>query len=146
MSDQQSRVRNKPANSATARLDRACRHVVNEIAEFGGIVTGETVEALDAALCAAYQEGMDHDVHPFIVTRLRMTAQQHARASQMLAADKTVRNRAAGEPDALYLGATQEQTLEWKAADEIQRLRNQVTDLQARLDRPHASGPVNAYD
>ena len=58
-----------------------------------------------------------------IVETLRRRAEQNAKVSQMLALDKSNRNKAAGEPDASYDGGIPEQMLEWKAADEITRLR-----------------------
>lgn len=59
-----------------------------------------------------------------IVTRLYQAADLRAKLMTAMAADKTARNRAAGEPDALYLGLKPEETLEWEAAKEIERLRH----------------------
>lgn len=120
----------KTSMTTTQRLRATCSRVAKQINEFGRVVDGEAIDDLDAALCAAYREGAVGDVHPFMVTMLRQIAQQRARASQMMAESKTARNRAAGEPNALYLGGAAEDMLEWKAADEIRRLRDRVSELE----------------
>ena len=58
-----------------------------------------------------------------LIERLRQKARSSAEASQMLARAKSERNQAAGDVGANYEGGTPEQMIEWKAANEIERLR-----------------------
>lgn len=57
-----------------------------------------------------------------VVERLKAQAASVAKASQMLAADKTARNRTAGDPEANYAGLRQDLTLEWQAATLLESL------------------------
>lgn len=75
----------------------------------------------------------DHETRADLVTRLYQAAKQRAEIMQALAADKTARNRANGEPDSLYLGPTPKETLEWEAAKEIERLRHALEKRQDRM-------------
>ena len=68
-----------------------------------------------------------------IARALRTRAEQSSTASKMLANAKTQRNRADGEPDAFYAGGEPHQMLEWKAADEIERLSNLHDELVEAL-------------
>ena len=61
-----------------------------------------------------------------LIKQLRQSARQSAEASQLLARAKSERNQAAGDAGANYDGGTPEQMLEWKAADEIERLEKMV--------------------
>ena len=56
-----------------------------------------------------------------IPERLRSAAVGVARATQMMAAAKSERNRAAGDNYANYSGLPKERTAEWQAADMIER-------------------------
>lgn len=58
--------------------------------------------------------------------RLRESARGTARASQMIADDKSARNQAAGDVGACYEGLRPEQTCEWQGADEIELLRTVI--------------------
>lgn len=58
-----------------------------------------------------------------IVDQLRAQAARSAEATQFMARAKSERNQAAGDVGATYQGGTPEMMLEWKAADEIERLR-----------------------
>lgn len=58
-----------------------------------------------------------------IVAALRSRAEMSAKAMQLMAQSKSERNQAAGDVGASYDGGTKEQTVEWRAADEIERLR-----------------------
>jgi hypothetical protein len=72
-----------------------------------------------------------------IVEQLRQKAHGSAEASQMLARAKSERNKAAGDVGADYEGGTPEQMIEWRAADEIVRLRGLLADdqyIQMRAD------------
>lgn len=69
-----------------------------------------------------------------LVTKLRKSAEGTARATQMLADAKSARNQAAEGGDwPSYQGLKPEQTTEWKAADEIERLREKVKILEAEI-------------
>lgn len=65
-----------------------------------------------------------------IVAALRSRAEMSAKAMQLMAQSKSERNQAAGDVGANYDGGTKEQTVEWKAADEIERLRKAVDRMQ----------------
>ena len=56
-----------------------------------------------------------------IIKRLRLTAEGVSRAHHMIALAKSERNRAAGDELADYSWPTPEQTLEWQAADALER-------------------------
>jgi len=58
-----------------------------------------------------------------IVERLRAEAKGIAAVSRMVADDKSARNIAAGDKGACYMSLAPEQTLEWEAANEIERLK-----------------------
>ena len=59
-----------------------------------------------------------------IVAALRSRAEMSAKAMQLMAQSKSERNQAAGDAGASYDGGTREQTVEWRAAEEIERLRS----------------------
>lgn len=62
-----------------------------------------------------------------IVAALRSRAEMSAKAMQLMARSKSERNQAAGDVGAIYDGGTREQTVEWRAAEEIERLRTALT-------------------
>lgn len=73
-----------------------------------------------------------------LIERLRSQANGAAKASQMIADAKSQRNQAAGDVDACYMGVTKERTLEWQAADEIERLESELRifmDVYADISR-----------
>lgn len=57
-----------------------------------------------------------------LVTALREAARAHSQASELWAKGKSARNQAAGDEGASYMWQKPEDTLPWKAADEIERL------------------------
>lgn len=67
-----------------------------------------------------------------IVAALRSRAEMSAKAMQLLAQSKSERNQAAGDAGANYDGGTREQTVEWRAADEIERLHS-ILDATHKL-------------
>ena len=67
-----------------------------------------------------------------IVAALRSRAEMSAKAMQLMAQSKSARNQAAGDVSASYDAGTREQTIEWRAADEIERLRS-VLDATHKL-------------
>jgi hypothetical protein len=68
-----------------------------------------------------------------LIARLRNGAMSTARASRMLADDKSARNQAAGDVDACYMGVKPEETDEWRAANQIERLCEENGALRLRL-------------
>lgn len=88
-----------------------------------------------------------------LIERLKSQAEQAAKATQMIADAKSQRNQAAGDVDACYMGVTKERTLEWQAADEIERLRielemfmNVYTDISRIVGRQGDEGTSLAMD
>lgn len=65
-----------------------------------------------------------------IVKALRSRAEMSAKAMQLLALSKSERNQAAGDVGANYDGGTREQTVEWRAANEIERLRDALERIR----------------
>lgn len=57
-----------------------------------------------------------------MIERLRKQAVSVSETTKMMAASKSARNQAAGDPDACYLGLEPEQTFEWKVADRLSSL------------------------
>ena len=64
---------------------------------------------------------------PGLVERLRQQAKGASEAERMMAEAKSARNQAAGDDGASYMWSKPEQTLEWQAADEIERLRTELS-------------------
>lgn len=67
-----------------------------------------------------------------LIEQLRESARLSAEATQLLAGAKSRRNQAAGDAGTHYEGGTPEQMIEWKAADEIERLHS-VLDATHKL-------------
>lgn len=65
-----------------------------------------------------------------IIEALRKVAKNEADISRVLADAKSSRNQAAGDVGAQYEYARPEQTVAWKAADEIERLREALRDAR----------------
>jgi hypothetical protein len=72
-----------------------------------------------------------------LVVRLRRQAIAASRASKMVAEDKSLRNQAAGDEGACYMGAEPNETVEWEAAARIEALER---------DFKSASGERQKYE
>ena len=70
-----------------------------------------------------------------IPERLRTAAEGVAKATQMMAEAKSARNQAASDVGACYGGIPKEHTVEWQAADEIERLHKWVYATARSLER-----------
>lgn len=64
---------------------------------------------------------------PGLIERLRQQAKGASEAERMMAQGKSARNQAAGDDGASYMWSKPEQTLEWQAADEIERLKTELS-------------------
>ena len=69
-----------------------------------------------------------------IPERLRTAAEGVAKATQMMADAKSRRNQEAGDVGACYSGLKKEETVEWQAADMIERLRAKVDEQDAHIE------------
>lgn len=65
-----------------------------------------------------------------IVERLKAQAKSASDAARLMAEAKSARNQAAGDVGAEYMWPKPEQTLEWRAAEEIVTLRSLLLNEQ----------------
>lgn len=66
-----------------------------------------------------------------LIDVLREEARSTSRATKAMSAAKSARNQAASDEGACYAGLEPEQTTSWGAADEIARLRAEITVLRS---------------
>lgn len=83
-----------------------------------------------------------------VIERLRASAQKTSEATRFLSEAKAERNRSAGETDAHYDWLRPEQTLEWRAADILQKLWDSNLRVALRLIIGHWDefGPADGFD